>query len=183
MDNTNRTDKIILQFPILDKRSVLDCNAGDFIYISGTLYTARDAAHKRIVEYIESGKNLPFDFQNNVVYYAGPSPKKDGQVVGSIGPTTSSRMDYYSTMLMEHSLIYTIGKGGRNNSVIDAIKKYGGLYLSTIGGAGAYIANCVKSIETIAFNDLGTEAIHKIVVDEMPAVVAIDSKGNSIYQI
>lgn len=181
INNTDTQEKKIIYFPSLDKNSITDLKAHEFVYISGTIYTARDAAHERIIKLIENSESLPFDFENNIVYYAGPSPKKDGQVVGSIGPTTSGRMDSYSTVLMEHSLIYMIGKGIRNNSVIEAIKKHKGLYLSTIGGAGAYIANCVKSIEVIAFDDLGTEAIHKLVVEELPAVVAVDCMGNSIY--
>lgn len=181
MNNINTEDKKILHFPNLDKNSITELKAGDFVYISGTIYTARDAAHERLVELIKNGENVPFEFENSIVYYAGPSPKKNNQVVGAIGPTTSGRMDSYSTILMDHSLIYMIGKGVRNKNVVEAIKKHKGLYLSTIGGAGAYIANCVRSIEVVAFDDLGTEAIHKLVVEEMPAVVAVDSMGRSIY--
>ena len=179
MDNIK--NKKIIRFPLENKNEITSLKAGEFVYITGTIYTARDAAHERLIELIENNESLPFNFQNNIVYYAGPSPAKEGQIVGSIGPTTSGRMDAYSPQLMDNSLIYMIGKGKRSQDVSNAIKKHEGLYFAAIGGAGAYIAKCVKSISLIAFEDLGTEAIYKVVVHEMPVIVAVDSRGNTAY--
>ncbi len=179
MDNIK--NKKIIRFPIENKNEITSLKAGEFVYITGTIYTARDAAHERLIELIENNESLPFNFQNNIVYYAGPSPAKEGQIVGSIGPTTSGRMDAYTPQLMDNSLIYMIGKGKRSQDVSNTIKKHEGLYFAAIGGAGAYIAKCVKSISLITFEDLGTEAIYKVVVHEMPVIVAIDSRGNTAY--
>ena len=179
MDNIK--NKKIIRFPLENKNEITSLKAGEFVYITGTIYTARDAAHERLIELIENHESPPFDFENNIVYYAGPSPAKEGQIVGSIGPTTSGRMDAYSPQLMDNSLIYMIGKGKRSQDVSNAIKKHEGLYFAAIGGAGAYIAKCVKSISLIAFEDLGTEAIYKVVVHEMPVIVAVDSRGNTAY--
>ena len=156
--------------------------AGDSILLSGTIYTARDAAHKRLVELIESGVEIPFDFNGSVVFYAGPCPAKPGRPIGSVGPTTSGRMDLYSPKLIEKGLKYMIGKGLRSSEVVDAIVKNSGVYFAAIGGAAALMAKCVESAEIIAFDELGTEAVRRLVVKDMPVIVAIDSEGNDIYK-
>ncbi len=170
-----------IYFPLADKNEILSLKAGEFLHISGTVYTARDGAHRRLMELIENNEPMPFDFENNIVYYAGPSPTRENATIGSIGPTTGSRMDAYTPTLMERSLIYMIGKGKRNSDVTEAIKKHKGIYFATIGGAGAYIAQCVKSICLVAFEDLGAEAIYKISVENMPVIVATDCNGQSSY--
>ena len=151
------------------------------VYISGTIYTARDAAHKQLCELLEQGKEMPFEFSGSAVFYAGPCPAKPGKPIGSIGPTTSGRMDLYSPSLIDKGLKVMIGKGFRSQEVIDSIVKNGGIYFAAIGGAAALMAKCVESAQVIAFEELGTEAIRKLVVNNMPVIVAIDSKGNSIY--
>lgn len=157
--------------------------AGDIITLSGVIYTGRDAAHKRMCEAIKAGDNLPFDFEGQVIYYAGPCPAKPGQIIGSCGPTTSGRMDAYSPMLIEQGLKVMIGKGKRNKAVIDAIKTNCGIYLAAIGGAGALISECVKSAEVIAYDDLGTEAVRKLEVENLPLTVIIDCYGNDLYDL
>ncbi|MEI0447602.1 Fe-S-containing hydro-lyase [Brachyspira intermedia] len=160
-----------------EKLSVL--NAGDMVALTGTIYTARDAAHKRLIDMLNNNEKLPFNIENQTIFYAGPSPAKPNEIMGSIGPTTSYRMDAYSPKLLELGLLSMIGKGKRNKEVIDAIIKYGGVYFAAIGGAAAYMSNCVKSAKIIAFEDLGTEAIRELYVEDMPLIVAIDSKGNN----
>ena len=155
---------------------------GDRVFITGKIYTARDAAHKRMVESIEKGEGLPFDIKNQIIYYAGPTPAKPGRVIGSCGPTTSCRMDAYAPNLIELGLTGMIGKGERDGKVVDAMKKYGSVYFGAIGGAGALIAECVKSAEVVAYEDLGTEAIRCLEVEKFPAVVVIDSLGQSRYE-
>ena len=159
---------------------ILGLTAGDMVYLTGDVYTARDAAHKRMIEMTERGEDMPFSFEGQVVYYAGPCPAKPGQVIGSVGPTTSGRMDKYSPELIKNGLRLMIGKGLRSQEVATAIKEHEGVYFIAVGGAAAYIARCVKSSETIAFDDLGTEAIRKLGVENFPVIVAIDKDGNSI---
>lgn len=149
--------------------------AGEMVLITGVIYTARDAAHKKLVEMLKSGEKPPFPFENELVYYAGPSPAPPKKIIGSVGPTTSGRMDAYSPFLIEHGLRFMLGKGGRSNDVEKATKKYGGVYFCTVGGAGALISNCVKSCEIVAFPELGTEAVRKLVVEKIPAIAVITS--------
>lgn len=153
--------------------------AGDQISLSGTIYTGRDAAHKRMVEDLSGG--LPFNPEGVAIFYAGPCPARPGQVIGSIGPTTSGRMDAYSPALIEHGLKVMIGKGARNREVIESIVKHKGLYLTAIGGAAALMARCVTSSEIVAYPELGTEAVRRLEVCDMPLFVAIDSYGRSIF--
>ena len=157
--------------------------AGDYVYITGTIYTARDAAHKRMIQdYNENGK-LPFEINNQIIYYVGPAPAKPGQVIGSAGPTTSSRMDAYAPKLMDLGETGMIGKGARSNDVIEAMIRNKAVYFGATGGAGALIANHIKSAEVIAYEDLGAEAIFKLHVEGFPLIVIIDSKGNNLYEI
>ncbi|MCL2077925.1 MAG: FumA C-terminus/TtdB family hydratase beta subunit [Oscillospiraceae bacterium] len=155
--------------------------AGEQILLSGEIFTGRDAAHKRMTELLYSGLPLPFDINRQVIYYAGPCPAPQGRVIGSIGPTTSSRMDSYAPQLIQRGLRVMIGKGSRSKAVIDAIREHSGLYLAAVGGAGALLSLCVKSAELIAFEDLGAEAVYKLTIHEMPLIVAIDCKGKNIY--
>ncbi len=155
--------------------------AGDFVYISGTIYTARDAAHKRMYEALLEGKDIPFDLENNIIYYLGPSPARDGQVIGSAGPTTSSRMDKYTPLLLEKGLKGMIGKGRRSEEVINSMNKNNAVYFAAIGGAGALLSKCIKKSEVIAYDDLGTEAIRKLEVENFPVIVVIDNKKNNLY--
>ncbi|UWD48203.1 Fe-S-containing hydro-lyase [Clostridioides difficile] len=157
-------------------------NCGDTISLSGILYTARDAAHKRLIDCINKGEELPFDVNGQGIYYVGPTPTKPGEVIGAAGPTTSYRMDDLTIPLLERGLRLMIGKGKRSDKVIQGMEKYGAVYLAAIGGAGAYISNSIKSCEIIAYEDLGAEAIRKIVVEDLKLTVAIDSYGNNIYE-
>ncbi len=156
--------------------------AGDYVYITGTMYTARDAAHKRMYEALERGEALPIPLENEVIYYMGPSPAREGRPIGSAGPTTSSRMDKYAPSLLNLGLIGMIGKGKRSAQVIDAIKVNGAVYFAAIGGAGALLSKCIKASEVIAYDDLGTEAIRKLEVENFPVIVVIDSEGNNLYE-
>ena len=156
--------------------------AGERVMLSGVVYTARDAAHKRIVKAIEEGEELPFDLDCAAVYYAGPCPSKLGQAIGSCGPTTSSRCDPYTPLLIDKGLTVMIGKGGRSKEVIDKMKGAGTVYLSAIGGAGALYSTCVISAETVAYPDLGAEAVRRLTIKNMPAIVATDDCGNSILR-
>ena len=153
------------------------------VYISGTIYTARDAAHKRLCEMLDAGEPMPFNFEGQAVYYAGPCPAKPGQPIGSVGPTTGGRMDAYSPRLIQQGLRVMIGKGSRSEEVIDALKKYTGVYFAAIGGAAALMAKAVKEAEVIAFDELGTEAIRRLRVEELPVIVAIDHEGNDMYKL
>ncbi len=166
----------------LCKADVKKLKAGDIVNISGIIYTARDAAHKRMIGLLEEGKSLPFDIKDQVIYYVGPCPAKPGEVIGSAGPTTSGRVDAYTPKLIEMGLSGMIGKGLRDNSVIEAMKKYGAVYFGAIGGAGALIAKSIIHEEIVAFPDLGTEAIRKLTVKEFPVTVIIDSLGNNLYE-
>lgn len=156
-------------------------NAGDRVLLSGTVYTARDAAHKKIAAMIKNGEKLPFDLNGSVVYYAGPTPAKEGLVIGSIGPTTSSRMDCFSPLMISLGQKAMIGKGLRNSEVVNTMKKYGAVYFAAVGGAGALYSECIKECEVIAFEELGCESVKKLYVDNFPLITAIDSKGNSLY--
>lgn len=167
----------------LTAEKVKELKAGDSVLLTGIIYTARDAAHKRLVELLEEGKTLPFDIEEQVIYYVGPTPAKEGQPIGSAGPTTSGRMDAYTPALLEKGLKGMIGKGVRNEAVIEAMKKFGAVYFAAIGGAAALTAKCVKSSEIVAYEDLGAEAIRKLYVEDLPLVVVIDSQGNNYYEI
>ena len=156
--------------------------AGDRVYLSGTVYTARDAAHKKIFRLLDNGETLPFELENSVVYYAGPTPAKDNLVIGSIGPTTSSRMDTFSPRLISLGQKAMIGKGNRSNDVVDAIKTYSAVYFAAVGGAGALYSKCIKSCDVIAFEELGCESVKKLEVKDFPLLVAIDSSGESLYR-
>lgn len=166
----------------LKKEEVKKLKAGDYVYITGTIYTARDAAHKRMYDTMMEGKEIPIDLENNIIYYLGPTPAREGQVIGSAGPTTSSRMDKYAPLLMEHGLTGMIGKGKRSPAVIDAIKENTCVYFAAVGGAGALLSKCIKESEVIAYDDLGTEAIRKLKVENFPAIVVIDEQGNNLYE-
>ncbi len=165
-----------------DKKVIRSLRCGDMVEITGFIYTARDAAHKRLINMLDKNEKLPVDVKGQIIYYAGPCPAKPGQVIGSVGPTTSGRMDAYAPRLIELGLAGMIGKGSRDKSVIDAMIKYGCVYFGATGGAGALIAQCVKSRETIAFDDLGTEAIQKLYVERFPVLTVIDSYGDSMYK-
>lgn len=156
--------------------------AGDYVYITGTIYTARDAAHKRMYETLEKGERLPMEMKHNIIYYMGPSPAREGRPIGSAGPTTSSRMDKYAPALLDLGLIGMIGKGKRTDSVKDAIVRNGAVYFAAVGGAGALLSKAIKSSEVIAYDDLGTEAIRKLEVENFPVIVVIDSEGNNLYE-
>jgi len=165
----------------LEEKTVLDLRAGDKVLISGTIYTARDAAHKRMIDLVEQGKQLPFDLKGQIIYYAGPTPPKPGAIIGSAGPTTSTRMDAYTPMLLELGLKGMIGKGLRSETVKKAIQKYKGVYFAAVGGAAAIISKSITSAEIVDFADLGTEAIRKLTVKDFPAVVVNDCYGGDLY--
>ena len=156
--------------------------AGDSVLISGTVYTARDAAHKRMDETIKRGEKLPFDVKDNVIYYMGPSPARPGRAIGSAGPTTASRMDRYAPKLLDMGLRGMIGKGKRTDEVKEAVMRNGAVYFAAVGGAGALLSKAIVSSEVIAYDDLGTEAIRKLEVREFPAIVVMDSEGNDLYK-
>ncbi len=158
-------------------------HAGDYVYLSGTVYTARDAAHKRMKETLDRGEKLPFDIDGMIIYYMGPSPAREGRPIGSAGPTTSGRMDKYAPELMDLGLQGMIGKGRRTQEVTDAIVRNGCVYFAAVGGAGALLSKKIISSEVIAYEDLGTEAIRKLEVEDFPVIVAIDSEGANIYDI
>ena len=162
--------------------TVKDLKCGETVEISGTIYTARDAAHKRLCALVAEGKELPLDIKGAVIYFAGPAPAKPGQPIGSVGPTTSYRMDPYSPILLAQGQAGMIGKGSRSKEVVDAMKQYGAVYFGAIGGCGALLAKCVKSAEVIAYEDLGTEAIRKLTVENLPVTVVIDCYGNNLYE-
>lgn len=167
----------------IDDEVVNSLKAGDYVYITGTIYTARDAAHKRMYEAINNGGDIPFELKNNIIYYLGPSPAREGQVIGSAGPTTSSRMDKYTPLLLENGLKGMIGKGKRSEEVIESMRKNNAVYFAAIGGAGALLSKCIKKAEVIAYDDLGTEAIRKLEVENLPAIVVIDNEKNNMYDI
>ena len=166
----------------LTKDKVKDLHSGDYIYITGIIYTARDAAHKRMTEELAAGKELPFDVENQIIYYLGPTPNREGQVIGSAGPTTASRMDKYAPKLLDLGLTGMIGKGKRSQAVISSMEKNTAVYFAAVGGAGALLSKCIKKSEVIAYDDLGTEAIRKLYVEDLPVIVVIDSQGNNLYE-
>lgn len=166
--------------PINDE-TVAELHAGDYVYLTGTVYTARDAAHKRLYEALQKGEEIPLELKNNIIYYLGPSPAREGQVIGSAGPTTSSRMDKYTPLLLEKGLKGMIGKGKRSDAVKDAMEKYNAVYFAAIGGAGALLSKCIKKAEVIAYEDLGTEAIRKLEVEDLPVIVVIDKYKKDLY--
>lgn len=174
-------ENVKIQTP-LTREKVKNLRAGDSCLISGVIYTARDAAHKRLCELVAAGKELPLDIQNSIIYFVGPTPAKPGQAIGSAGPTTSYRMDAYSPTLISLGLTGMIGKGKRGPEVIEAMKKYGAVYFGAIGGCGALLSKCIKKAEVIAYDDLGAEAIRRLEVEDFPAIVIIDSEGNNLYQ-
>lgn len=166
----------------LTKEKVSELVAGDFVYITGTIYTARDAAHKRMYEAIQAKQQIPICVENAIIYYLGPTPAKDNQVIGSAGPTTSSRMDKYTPELLNMGLRGMIGKGKRNNEVMESMIKNHATYFAAIGGAGALLSKCIVNSKVIAYDDLGTEAIRELEVKDFPAIVVIDDKGNNLYE-
>lgn len=165
----------------LTKDNIEHLKSGDYVYITGTIYTARDAAHKRMSEALANGEELPIDVKDQIIYYMGPTPAKEGQVIGSAGPTTASRMDKYAPKLLDLGLSGMIGKGKRSQDVIDAIVLNGAVYFAAVGGAGALLSKCIKKSEVVAYDDLGTEAIRKLEVENFPAIVVIDRMGNNLY--
>jgi len=167
----------------LEKNVIEMLSAGDMVYITGCIYTARDAAHKRMAEALETGKDLPIDIKGETIYYMGPSPARKGNVIGSAGPTTASRMDKYTPRLLDMGLCGMIGKGKRSREVIEAMIRNGVVYFAAIGGAGALLSKTIVKAELIAYDDLGTEAIRKLTVKDFPAIVVIDARGNNLYDI
>lgn len=172
----------IINLPLTDE-VINNFEVGDRVLLKGIIYTGRDAAHKRLAELIEKEEELPMDIKNQTIYYVGPCPAKPGQVIGSAGPTTSGRMDAYAPILMEQGLKGMIGKGLRNQGVVDSIIKYNAVYFAAVGGAGALLAEAIKEAEVIAFPDLGAEAIYKLRVENFPVTVIIDNKGNDLYKL
>jgi fumarate hydratase subunit beta len=168
--------------PPLSKETVRELRAGDEVLINGVVYTARDAAHKRLCQLLEAGEKLPFPLEGAIIYFVGPTPARSGKVIGAAGPTTSSRMDAFSPKLIARGLKAMIGKGYRSSEVRDALKKYTAVHLSAIGGAGALLSRHIVAAEVIAYEDLGTEAIRKLQVVDFPAIVAYDCYGNTVYK-
>ena len=166
----------------LTREKARDLRAGDSCLLTGVIYTARDAAHKRLCEALDRGEKLPLDLKDATIYFVGPTPAKPDQVIGSAGPTTSYRMDAYSPRLIALGQTGMIGKGKRNGDVIDAMKTHGAVYFGAIGGCGALLSRCIKSCEVIAYPDLGPEAVHRLVVEDFPAIVVIDAQGNNLYE-
>ena len=166
----------------MKKETVATLKAGDYVYLTGTVYTARDAAHKRMYEILQEGGELPIDIQGQVIYYMGPSPAREGRPIGSAGPTTASRMDKYAPRLLDLGLGGMIGKGKRSQAVQDAIVRNKAVYFAAVGGAGALLSKCIKRADVIAYDDLGTEAIRRLEIEDLPAIVVIDSEGNNLYE-
>jgi fumarate hydratase subunit beta len=167
--------------PISDK-DALSLSAGDYVYITGTIYTARDAAHLRMYEALERNEKLPIEMEHNIIYYMGPSPAREGRPIGSAGPTTSSRMDKYAPRLLDLGLKGMIGKGKRSKAVQEAIVRNGAVYFAAVGGAGALLSKSITASKVVAYDDLGTEAIRKLEVKDFPVIVVIDSNGNNLYE-
>ena len=166
----------------ITEEDAMSLTAGDYVYISGTIYTARDAAHKRMYDALAKGETLPIDMKNNIIYYMGPSPAREGRPIGSAGPTTASRMDKYAPQLLDLGLKGMIGKGKRTEQVKEAIIRNGAVYFAAVGGAGALLSKSIIESKVVAYDDLGTEAIRKLVVKDFPVIVVIDSKGNNLYE-
>lgn len=166
----------------IEKNDAQCLKAGDYVYLTGTIYTARDAAHKRMKEALDRNEPLPFDIKGNMIYYMGPSPAREGRPIGSAGPTTASRMDKYTPQLLDMGMGGMIGKGKRSKDVIEAMVRNGAVYFAAVGGAGALLSKCIVSSEVIAYEDLGTEAIRRLEVKDFPVIVVIDCKGNDLYE-
>lgn len=166
----------------IKKEDVKGLKAGDYVYITGVIYSARDAAHKRMDETLNEGKELPLDIADQVIYYMGPSPAREGRPIGSAGPTTATRMDKYAPRLLDLGLGAMIGKGKRSPAVLDAIIRNKAVYFAAVGGAGALLSKCIKKADVIAYDDLGTEAIRRLEVENLPAIVVVDSEGNNLYE-
>ena len=166
----------------LNDETVVSLEAGDYVYLTGTIYTARDAAHKRMNEALQKGEQLPLEMKNNVIYYMGPSPARAGRPIGSAGPTTASRMDKYAPALLDLGLKGMIGKGKRTKEVKEAVMRNGAVYFAAVGGAGALLSRSITSSQIIAYDDLGTEAIRRLEVREFPVIVVMDSRGNDLYE-
>ncbi|MDR7811875.1 Fe-S-containing hydro-lyase [Lacrimispora sp.] len=166
----------------ISREDAKSLSAGDYVYLTGTIYTARDAAHKRIKEALDQKGSIPFDIEGNMIYYMGPSPAREGRPIGSAGPTTASRMDKYTPLLLDMGMRGMIGKGKRSKEVIEAIVRNESVYFAAVGGAGALLSKCILSSEVIAYEDLGTEAIRRLEIKDFPVVVVIDSKGNNLYE-
>ena len=166
----------------ISKEDALSLKSGDYVYITGTIYTARDAAHKRMQEALDRGEPLPIDLKNDIIYYMGPSPAREGRPIGSAGPTTASRMDRYTPQLLDLGLGGMIGKGKRSPEVIEGIVRNGAVYFAAVGGAGALLSKCITKSEVIAYDDLGTEAVRRLTVENFPAIVVIDAEGNNLYE-
>lgn len=166
----------------LSPKDAADLQAGDYVYLTGTIYTARDAAHKRMYEALQKGEDLPLELQNNVIYYMGPSPAREGRPIGSAGPTTSGRMDKYAPCLLDLGLLGMIGKGKRSEEVKAAIVRNKAVYFAAVGGAGALLSKSITESEVIAYDDLGTEAVRRLKVENFPVIVVIDSQGNDLYE-
>lgn len=166
----------------LNQETIENLQVGDYVYISGTIYTARDAAHKRMDDTLNNGEELPFNIEENIIYYMGPSPAREGRVIGSAGPTTSTRMDKYTPRLLDMGLKGMIGKGKRQQPVLDSIIRNKAVYFAAVGGAGALLSKCIVESKVIAYDDLGTEAIRELIVKDFPAIVVVDSSGNNLYE-
>ncbi|WP_343210238.1 Fe-S-containing hydro-lyase [Anaerolentibacter hominis] len=166
----------------VDELTASQLHAGDFVYITGVIYTARDAAHKKLYEAIQEEGEIPFDLKGSFLYYLGPTPAREGRVIGSAGPTTSSRMDKYTPALLDRGLAGMIGKGKRSSEVIDAMIRNKAVYFAAIGGAGALLSKCITGAEVIAYDELGTEAVRRLEVENFPVIVVIDSQGNNLYE-
>ena len=166
----------------LDAKTISDLKVGDFVYITGIIYTARDAAHKRMAETLMEDGTLPIELKDNIIYYLGPSPAREGRVIGSAGPTTSGRMDRYTPALLDLGLKGMIGKGKRSGEVKDAVIRNGCVYFAAIGGAGALLSRAIKKSEVVAYEDLGTEAIRRLEVEDFPVIVVMDAEGNDLYE-
>ena len=170
-----------MQVPFSEKEAK-ELHAGDYVYLTGTIYTARDAAHARMQQALDEGKPLPIDMTDNVIYYMGPSPAREGRPIGSAGPTTASRMDKYAPRLLDLGLRGMIGKGKRSAAVLDAIKRDKAVYFAAVGGAGALLSKSILSSEVVAYEDLGTEAIRKLEIKDFPVIVVADTEGNNLYE-
>lgn len=175
------SEKRIINVP-LSKEDAKSLKVGDYVYLTGTIYSARDAAHKRMSEALAKGEKLPIEMEGNVIYYMGPSPAREGRPIGSAGPTTSGRMDPYAPTLLDLGLRGMIGKGKRTQEVHDAVVRNGAVYFAAVGGAGALLSHCIKKAEVVAYDDLGPEAIRKLEIEELPAVVVMDSEGSDLYK-
>lgn len=178
----NDTMEKRIQTP-LTKEIARSLRAGDYVYLTGTIYSARDAAHKRLTESLSRGEELPLPLENEIIYYLGPTPARPGQVIGSAGPTTASRMDKYAPVLLDLGQTGMIGKGRRSEAVISSMKKNSAVYFAAVGGAGALLSKCIKEAKVIAYEDLGAEAIYKLEVEEFPVIVVIDCEGNNLYEM